>query len=117
MSVSITAGGTVLPSPTELAASDEIIWSADTGRSEAGAMLGDVVAEKQTWEIRWGVLTKAARELIRAKLTSGFIPVTITIDGTAVTLTVYRGTLTGSVLGTFGGVTYFKDVAVTLIQQ
>ena len=117
MGVSITAGGTVLPSPVEMTASDEIIWSADTGRAESGQMLGDVVAEKATWEIRWGVLTKAERELIRSKLTSGFIPVTITIDGSSVTLTVYRGTLTGSILGTFGGVTYFKDPAVTIIQQ
>ena len=117
MSVSITAGGTVLPSPEEMTASDEIIWSADTGRSESSTMFGDVVAEKKTFEIHWGVLTAAQREMIRTRLVSGFFPVTVTIGETAVTLTVYRGTLTGSILGTFGGVTYYKDTAVTLIQQ
>ncbi len=117
MGVSITAGGTVLPSPVELTVSDEIIWSADTGRSEAGTMLGDVVAEKQTWGIRWGVLTGAELGIIRTKLASGFEPVTLTIDGSSVTLTVYRGTLTSELLGTCGGVTYYRTAAVTLIQQ
>ena len=117
MSISISAGGTALPSPTELTVSEEIIWSANTGRGASGLMLGDVVAEKETFEIHWGVLTAAQREAIRSRLVSGFFPVTVTIGETAVTLTVYRGTLTGSLLGTFGGVTYYKDTAVTIIQQ
>jgi hypothetical protein len=117
MGVSIMAGGTALPSPTELTVSEEIIWSANTGRGASGLMLGDVVAEKETFEIRWGVLTAAQREEIRSRLVSGFFPVTVTIGDTAVTLTVYRGTLTGNILGTFGGVTYYRDTAVTVIQQ
>lgn len=117
MGVSITAGGTTLPSPVEVTAGEEIVWSANTGRAASGLMIGDAVAEKRTISIRWGVLTAAQRELIRSKLTSGFFPVTADLGDGAVTLTVYRGSLTSQVLGTYGGVTYYRDTAVTLIQQ
>ena len=117
MSISITVGGTALPSPVELTVSDEIIWSANTGRAASGLMVGDVVAEKRTLAIRWGVLTKAELDLIRGRLTSGFYPVTLTVDGESVTLTYYRGALTYELLGTFGGVTRYRNAAVTIIQQ
>ena len=117
MSISIRAGGTTLPSPTELTASQEIIWSADTGRAASGLMLGDVIAEKQTLAIRWGVLTKAELDIIRGRLVSGFYPVTLTVDSESATMTYYRGTLTYEILGTFGGVTYYRAADVTIIQQ
>ena len=115
--VSITAGGSVLPSPDELKMADEIIWSANTGRAASGLMVGDVVAQKQTLSLRWGVLTKAQLDLIRGKLVTGFYPVTVTMDGQSVSITVYRGTLSYDVLGTFGGVTDYNNAAVNHIQQ
>ena len=117
MSIAVTANGTALPSPVEITAGEEIIWSADTGRAASGAMVGTVVAEKRTLAIRWGVLTAAQYETIRGAVVSGFIPFTITIDGAASTMTVYRGTITGDLLGTFGGTTYYKSASVTVIQQ
>lgn len=117
MSISIKAGGVALPSPTELTAGSEIIWSANTGRTASGLMVGDVVAEKQTLAIRWGVLTKAELDAIRSKLTAGFYPVTLAIDRESVTMNYYRGTLSYEILGTFGGTTYYRNAAVNIIQQ
>ena len=115
--VVIKAGNVILPSPTEISTSSEIIWSANTGRSSTGKMIGDVVAEKETFQISWGVLTMSEYELIKNNLRSGFIPFTLLIDETATTVTSYRGTLSRQILGTFGGDTYVKDVNVTIIQQ
>lgn len=117
MGATISAGGAVLPSPVELSVSGEIIWSANTGRTASGRMVGDVIAEKETLDIQWGILTASELSLIRSKLTSGFFPVTVTVDGTATTLTYYRGSLTATILGTYGGVTYYRDVSVTIIEQ
>lgn len=115
--VSIKANGVTLPSPVEITTTDEIIWSSNTGRSTSGKMIGDVVAQKQTFEIKWGVLTEAELQLIRSNILAGFHPFTLTIDGTAVTITSYRGNIVAPILGTFGGVTYRKEASVTIIQQ
>lgn len=117
MAATITANGVPLPSPVEIATSEEIIWSANTGRSTTGLMVGDVVAEKRTLNIRWGILTTAEYDSIRSNLRSGFHPFTITVDGSAATITAYRGAITGTMLGTYGGVTYYNDVSVSVIQQ
>lgn len=117
MAVTISANGVTLPSPIEIGTSEEIIWSANTGRSTTGLMIGDVVAEKRTLNIRWGVLTAAEYDSIRTNIRSGFHPFTITADGTTTTITSYRGAITATMLGTFGGVTYYRDTAVSIIQQ
>lgn len=117
MSISIKAGGVALPSPTELTAGSEIIWSANTGRTASGLMVGDVVAEKRTLTIRWGVLTMGELALLREKLVSGFFPLTLTVDGDSVTVEGYRGALTHELLGTFGGVTYCRSAQVSVIQR
>lgn len=117
MAVTITANGAALPSPVEIGTGEEIIWSANTGRSTTGLMIGDVVAEKRTFSITWGVLTAAEYEVIRANIRSGFQAFTITADGTSTTITAYRGTISGTLLGTYGGVTYYKDVTTSIIQQ
>ena len=117
MSISIWADGQALPSPTELSTSEEIIWSSNTGRASDGGMIGTVIAEKRTFQLRWGVLTAAEYESIRTKLAAGFHPFTLVMDGTSATVEAYRGTLSGTVLGTFGGATYYKDASVSVIQQ
>lgn len=113
----IMAGSVTLPSPVEISTSEEIIWSANTGRSTTGKMIGDVVTEKQTINISWGVLTKAEYDLIKANLRSGFFPVSMIIGSDTATITAYRGTLTGELLGGFGGDSYYKSASVSIIQQ
>lgn len=117
MAATITANGVTLPSPEEIGTSEEIIWSSNTGRSTTGLMIGDVVAEKRTLNIRWGVLTAAEYDTVRANIRSGFHPFTLTVDGVSATITSYRGAITATMLGTYGGVTYYRDAAVSVIQQ
>lgn len=48
-----------------IAVTDEPIWSANTGRSSTGKMIGDIVAWKQTIEVSWPPLTYAEMKAIR----------------------------------------------------
>lgn len=40
------SGSTTLPAPVSISINDEIIWTSDTGRTLAGYMIGNPVAEK-----------------------------------------------------------------------
>lgn len=115
----LKAGSTALPEPTSLSTSDEIIWSSNTGRSaETGKMLGDVVAEKKTLEIKWGILTETEMATIESCLVSGFFPITFRDGGSSVTITTYRGTITKEHLGYIGdGTYYYKSASVSVVQQ
>lgn len=119
MGLIIKANNVVLPSPVEISTTDEIIWSSNTGRSTAsGKMLGDVIAEKETFSIKWGVLTKAEQQKIKNNLKSGFYPVSFIFDDETVTLSVYRGTITSVSLGYVGdGIYYYKSVTCDIIEQ
>lgn len=70
------SGSTVLPSPVSISVNDQIIWSANTGRSASGSMIGDVVAEKKDVAIKWGILTEAELAAIKK------IMVTLKLCGT-----------------------------------
>lgn len=119
MAASFQAGGVELPSPVKLTSSDEIIWSANTGRStESGKMIGDVVANKKTVDLEWGILTEAQMKVITTRLTSGFFPFTFRDDGAVLTITAYRGTIKKEHLGYIGdGTYYYKSASVSIIQQ
>lgn len=109
----IIANGVNLASPTEIGLSDEIIWSPGTGRSASGLMSGDVIANKKTISVKWGIITQTEYEAIR-NIPSGFFD--IQVLGSK--LTVYRGTIQGSCLGNLGdGTIYYRDVSTTFIQQ
>lgn len=115
--VVIKSGVTTLPSPIALTGTDEIIWSANTGRSSTGKMIGDVIAEKKTFQIQWGVLTKAQRDLIRSRLQSGFHPFSVIEDGVETTVDSYRSTITWDTLACVGNTTYYRNMQVSIIQQ
>lgn len=108
-----------LPEPTQISSSDEIIWSANTGRSsETGKMIGDVIAEKKTVEIKWEFITETEASLIKSALQSGFFSFVLRDYGTTVTITVYRGTISKEHLGYIGdGNYYYKSLSVSVIQQ
>ncbi len=114
----LKSGNVELPSPVSLTVADEIIWSSDTGRTLAGLMIGDVVAEKKNISIKWGVLTEAEVMLIKSRLIAGFFPFTFHDDGLDITIEVYRGTLTKEHLGNTGdGIYRYKSVSVDIIQR
>ena len=115
--MTIYAGGTALPSASDLSIDDEQIWTSDSGRDLSGLFSGDVIAEKKTLSIGWEYLTETEVSLIKSKLTAGYIPVTFEDCGEKVTLDSYRGTLSRVFLGTFGGVTYYKSVTCKIVQR
>lgn len=118
MAAILKAGDVELPAPVKLSTADEIIWSSNTGRStDSGKMIGDVLANKLTLDIEWGILTEAEMKKISTNLKSGFHPFTFRDDGTMITITAYRGTLKKEHLGYVGGTYYYRGATVSIIQQ
>ena len=128
MALGIYAGATVnamalLPSPVSVKPSHELIWSENTGRAQSGAnqakMIGDVIAEKKTYNIQWGVISAADLSTITSKLTGGFFKFgmgTSLVAAQAAAVTVYRGTISYNVIP-IGSTLYYKDCTVDLIEQ
>lgn len=109
----IIVNGVALASPVSISNSDEIIWSSGTGRSANGQMSGDVVANKKTIQISWGILTQDEYNAIR-NIPSGFF--NAVVQGQSIR--AYRSTISGSCLGTFSdGITYYNDVSTSFIEQ
>lgn len=117
MGIVIKTNNVTLPSPVSITVSDEIIWSENTGRSATGEMIGDVIAQKETFNIQWGVMPKSDFNTIKANLLAGFTSFSIIEDGVTHTIQQYRGTLTRDIIGSINGVTYYKNVQVSVIQQ
>ena len=114
----LKCGSVVLPSPVSLSSGDEIIWSSETGRTDSGKMVGDVIAEKKNLTITWGVLKESELKTIKKNLIAGFFPITFRDDGETVEINVYRGTLTKEHLGYIGdGIYYYKSATVQIVQQ
>lgn len=118
MALTISVNGTALPSAVEVERGDEMLWSEGTGRGATdGLLVGSVVAKKQTFKVRWGVLTSAEYEQVRA-IPQGFFALLVK-DGstTLASMTAYRSNVTGTVLGTYAGTTYWKDAEVQFTQR
>lgn len=118
--LSTTINGSVvnLPAPVSIQVGDEIIWSSNTGRSSSGRMLGDVIAQKLTLSIVWGVLKSSELNVIKTALRAGFYPLTFNIDGTSNTIDAYRGTLAYEAMGQMtDSLYYFKNTTVDIVQQ
>lgn len=114
----LKAGNVILPAPVAITTADELIWSSDTGRTLSGLMIGDVIAEKKTLSVQWGILTSDQVALIRNSLCSGFFPITFFDDNARNTIEVYRGTLTKEHLGELGdGIYYYRSVTCDIVQR
>jgi hypothetical protein len=120
---STASGVTALPSPVSIKPSHEIIWSENTGRAQSGTnrakMIGDVVAEKKTYAIQWGILTEAQFGQITAKLTAGFFyfaVATTLAAARSAAVPFYRGEIQYEILPV-GSQTYYNNVSISVIQQ
>jgi hypothetical protein len=116
-------GVTLLPSPTAIKPSLEIIWSEDTGRAQSGTskakMIGSVVSEKKTYSLQWGVLTESQLTQIEAKLKAGFFYFAVAPSLSVAQANAekyYRSQLSYEILPA-GSETYYKNVSVNVIQQ
>ena len=112
-----------LPSPVSVTPTHEMIWSENTGRAQSGAeqakMIGDVVAEKKTYAIKWGVLSATEFSAITSKLIKGFFRFgmgTSLSDAKSNSLVVYRSEISYEVLP-IGNTVYYKDATVSVIEQ
>lgn len=118
LTVTTANGDAELPAPVSISIGSEIIWSSNTGRISTGKMIGDVVAEKETLTISWGILDKTELDLIKNSLKAGFWPLTINTDGESYQINAYRGTLTRTPMGKLGdGRYYFSSANVEIVEQ
>lgn len=118
MAATLKAGNVLLPSPVNISTTDEIIWSSNTGRSASGETIGDVIAEKKTVNINWGILKESELVVIKDNMIAGFFPFTFHDDGIDLTIPSYRGTLSKEHLGHIGdGIYYYKSASVSVIQK
>lgn len=114
----LKAGDIVLPSPVSISINDELIWTSDTGRLMDGTMAGEVVAEKKTISIKWGVMPESDIVLIKSGIVTNFFPVTFRDDGVDMTITTYRGTMSKEQIGRLGdGIFWYRSAAVDLIER
>ena len=128
MAVGIYAGAsigsmTLLPSPTEVTPTNELVWSEDTGRAQSGyekaKMIGSVVAEKRTYVVKWGVITEAEMNSIKSMLPKNFFYFGVGTSQASAQANAgrfYRSTITGNMLP-IGNTLYYKDVSVSVIEQ
>ena len=115
----LTANGVALPAPTVIKIDNEIIWSSNTGRTSSGTMAGDVVAEKKTITIEWGVLRESEMAKIRKNLIAGFFTFSLVVGvGACLFILSYGGTFNVVICGIFVvGIYCKKKATVKIIQQ
>lgn len=108
-----------LPSPVQVDITREEIWDENAGRNAKGTMVATFVAQKYTFDIKWGVLTSAEITKIANLLTTGFFK--FGTSGSNSTKPSSAGTYYRSELAytavTAGSVTYYKDATVSVIQK
>lgn len=115
----LTTNGVALPAPVSIKADDEIIWSSNTGRVANGDMEGDVVTEKKTLTIEWGILQESEMKRIKNNVIAGYFPLIFDGGGGAgFTITSYRGTLSEEHIGQLGdGIYWYKKATVKVVQK
>lgn len=113
-----------LPSPDEINQTSELIWSENTGRSQQSSdkakMIGDVVGEKDTYEIKWGVITETEYKRIKTYLTKGFFYFAIGTslsEAKAAAKKFYRSEIAGGIVPSIDSVIRYKGVQVSVIEQ
>ena len=117
----LTINGIAMPDPAleGVTIATEKVWSANTGRTASGTMVGSVIARKTTIKIKWPVLTRAQAALIEQAVNAAdFVPVSyLDMGGNRVTKTVYFSTPTYTLYSWANGLELVKDVSVEGIER
>ena len=118
---------TKLPSPVAVTPSRELIWSANTGRgqesSDKAKMVGDVVGEKITYAIKWGIISTSDLNKIVNNMKPPFFYFgigTSANDAKNSAKMFYRSEITYDIIVTRqnnADVMMCKDVQVSVIEQ
>lgn len=115
--------GVLMPTPAlnGVTISSNKVWSANTGRTTTGKMVGTIVCVKHKIAIKWPPLTEAQAAVIEAAVSdtdNPFVPVQYTdMAGNTVTYTMYFGDVTYTQYSWSEGLRYIMDVAVDGIEQ
>lgn len=114
----ICKAGVSLPDPVSIAVDDQIVWSKNTGRAANAEMIGDIIAEKKSVKVKWEFLQEKELAAIKNNLVAGFFPFTFHDDGTDITITSYRGTLSKEQIGLLDdGIFWYRSANVEIIQK
>lgn len=105
---------------------DEPVWSANTGRSSTGKMIGDIVAWKTTIEVAWPPLSYSQMKVIRDAIKSGgeFFQIQYTdiesgttLSNMTTTKTVYCGNIPRLLYSTAAQYQRYAEIVITFIEQ
>ena len=114
--------GVKMPPPAKdgIVEQDQLIWSANAGRTANGNFVGDVIATKKTIAITWNVLTYSDFLTIHnniSKVGRPFITVKYTdSSGTVRSFTGYTEGLTGTIV-TYTGKGKVSNVTLNVVQE
>lgn len=114
---------TWLPTPAlnGVVITDEPIWSANTGRSTTGKMIGDIVAWKTTVEVAWPPLKFSDMSTIRnaIKNSGEFFDITYydTSTSTMKEKTVYCGNIPRTMYSLADKHRLFSGIAIKFVEQ
>ena len=115
-------GGVEMPAPKVnggLVETYEDVWSANTGRTSAGSMVGTLVATKAKLKFSWNALSwEEAARIKSAIYGKGFTTCTYPgVDGQTHTVTGYFGTPSFSQYSWQDGLRWATAIAVNFIEQ
>ena len=113
-----------LPSPVSLKNTRNKIWSENTGRAQSGTnkakMIGDVLARKKSFEIKWGILTATEVESIISHLDNKsfvyFAAATSPSAAQSSAKTYYSSDISYEIIQS-GPNVFYKDATVSMIEQ
>ena len=121
--MAFTINGVAMPEPAHegVQVTDEPIWSSDTGRSQTGKMVGDIVAWKTTVAVTWPPLSFADSQRLRNALRNAgnFFNIGYNdFSGTStVTKKVYCSSLPRTLYSIAAGLRLHTGITVTFIEQ
>lgn len=112
----------LMPTPSSLSISKNLIWSANTGRASTGEMVGDIVAIKYKLILTWNHLTQDEVALIDAAVNSAtFFPVKFidpaSSSGAFKTIQAQVGTPTYPVYSYAFAVPRYAGIGLDLIEK
>lgn len=122
MEYNIKFDGVAMPPPaleSGLVETYEPIWSADTGRTASGKMVGTLVATKVKLKFSWNALSwPDAAKIQKAIMGKSFVSCSYpSIDGTLHEVTGYFGTPSFGQYSWADGVRWATEISVDFIEQ
>lgn len=111
--------GKPLPPIAKLQIDHEKIWSKNTGRTDSGEMVGDIVTRKWKLQIEFAPLSDAQVSKLEGLIDPAFFDVTFRSPRTGenTTVSMYAGTPSYPVYSYVNGLPRYLGVTVDLIEK